>query len=69
MPLHARSHLTNAVALTEPCGTALVTPAMRSLPVGVPKLMVSTVASANVAPYVGPADIAMMYSVTEFWPF
>lgn len=46
-------------------GTALVTPAMRSLPVGVPKLMVSTVASANVAPYVGPSDIAMMYSVTD----
>lgn len=46
-------------------GTALVTPAMRALPVGVPKLMVSTVASANVAPYVGPADIAMMYSVTD----
>lgn len=46
-------------------GTSLVTPAMRSLPVGVPKLMVSTVASANVAPYVGPADIAMVYSVTD----
>jgi uncharacterized protein (UPF0261 family) len=46
-------------------GTALVTPAMRALPVGVPKVMVSTVASANVAPYVGPADIAMMYSVTD----
>ncbi|MGI9621829.1 MAG: Tm-1-like ATP-binding domain-containing protein [Acidimicrobiales bacterium] len=46
-------------------GTALVTPAMRSLPVGTPKFMVSTVASANVAPYVGPADIAMMYSVTD----
>ncbi len=46
-------------------GTALVTPAMRALPVGVPKVMVSTVASANVAPYVGPSDIAMMYSVTD----
>lgn len=46
-------------------GTALVTPAMRALRVGVPKVMVSTVASANVAPYVGPADIAMMYSVTD----
>ena len=32
---------------------------------GVPKVMVSTVASANVAPYVGPSDIAMMYSVTD----
>ena len=46
-------------------GTALVTPAMRALPVGVPKVMVSTVASGNVQPYVGPADIAMMYSVTD----
>lgn len=45
--------------------TALVTQAMRALPVGVPKLMVSTVASGNVAPYVGPTDIAMMYSVTD----
>jgi len=46
-------------------GTALVAPAMRALPVGVPKLIVSTVASGNVAPYVGPSDIAMMYSVTD----
>jgi uncharacterized protein (UPF0261 family)/ABC-type branched-subunit amino acid transport system ATPase component len=46
-------------------GTALVTPAMRSLPVGVPKVMVSTVASGNVRQYVGPADICMMYSVTD----
>lgn len=45
--------------------TALVTRAMRDLPVGVPKLMVSTVASGNVAPYVGPNDIAMMYSVVD----
>ena len=46
-------------------GTALITPGMRALPVGRPKVMVSTVASGNVAPYVGPADIAMMYSVTD----
>ncbi len=46
-------------------GTNLVSPAMRSLPVGVPKMMVSTVASSDVSPYVGPADIAMMYSVTD----
>ncbi|HZF74605.1 MAG TPA: Tm-1-like ATP-binding domain-containing protein [Acetobacteraceae bacterium] len=45
--------------------TALVTEAMRALPIGTPKLMVSTVASGNVAPYVGPNDIAMMYSVTD----
>ncbi|MGX9177619.1 Tm-1-like ATP-binding domain-containing protein [Mesorhizobium sp. BHbdii] len=45
--------------------TALVTEAMRSLPIGVPKLMVSTVASGNTAPYVGPNDLAMMYSVVD----
>jgi len=46
-------------------GTALVTPAMQSLPIGTPKIMVSTVASGNVEPYVGPSDIMMMYSVTD----
>jgi uncharacterized protein (UPF0261 family) len=46
-------------------GTALIAPAMRALPVGAPKVLVSTVASGNVAPYVGPSDIAMMYSVTD----
>jgi uncharacterized protein (UPF0261 family)/ABC-type branched-subunit amino acid transport system ATPase component len=46
-------------------GTALVTPAMQSLPVGVPKVMISTVASGNVRQYVGPSDICMIYSVTD----
>ncbi|MHC8510052.1 MAG: Tm-1-like ATP-binding domain-containing protein [Rhodospirillales bacterium] len=46
-------------------GTALATPAMRSLPIGVPKVMISTVASGDVGPYVGPSDIMMMYSVTD----
>ena len=46
-------------------GTALISPAMRALPIGVPKLMVSTMASGNVAAYVGPSDITMMYSVTD----
>lgn len=45
--------------------TALITPGMGRLPIGVPKIMVSTVASGNVAPYVGPNDIAMMYSVVD----
>jgi uncharacterized protein (UPF0261 family) len=38
---------------------------MRALPAGVPKLMVSTIASGNVAPYVGACDITMAYSVTD----
>jgi uncharacterized protein (UPF0261 family)/ABC-type branched-subunit amino acid transport system ATPase component len=46
-------------------GTALATPAMRRLAIGVPKVMVSSVASGDVKPYVGPADICMMYSVTD----
>lgn len=46
-------------------GTAIVSPAMRSLPVGVPKLIVSTVASGEVSKYVGPSDITMMHSVAD----
>jgi uncharacterized protein (UPF0261 family) len=45
--------------------TSMVTMAMRALPIGVPKLMVSTMASGNVAPYVGPTDIAMMHAVAD----
>ncbi|MDG1893684.1 MAG: Tm-1-like ATP-binding domain-containing protein [Fuerstiella sp.] len=46
-------------------GTALVTAAMRTLPIGLPKLMVSTMASGNTAPYVDCSDITMMYSVVD----
>ena len=46
-------------------GTSLVTPAMRSLPIGIPKVMISTIASGDVSRYVGPSDIMMMYSVTD----
>lgn len=46
-------------------GTALITPALQALPIGTPKLVVSTMASGNVAPYVGASDISMMYSVTD----
>ena len=46
-------------------GTALATQAMRHLPIGVPKVMVSTVASGDVKAYVGPTDICMMYAVTD----
>lgn len=46
-------------------GTAMVTAGMRALPMGVPKLMVSTLASGDVSPYVGIADIVMMPSITD----
>ena len=45
--------------------SSLVAPAMRALPIGVPKVLISSVASGNVAPYVGPSDIMMLYSVTD----
>ncbi|WP_422071685.1 Tm-1-like ATP-binding domain-containing protein [Tranquillimonas rosea] len=61
----SRDDLAGLIGLGGSGGTALITPAMRALPVGVPKLMVSTVASGNVAPYVGPSDVTMMYSVTD----
>lgn len=44
---------------------SLVAPGMRALQVGVPKLIISSVASGDVGPYVGPADITMMHSVTD----
>ena len=46
-------------------GTSLATSGMRALPIGVPKVMVSTMASGDTRPYVGPSDICMMYSVTD----
>ncbi|HBE9080192.1 Tm-1-like ATP-binding domain-containing protein [Serratia fonticola] len=46
-------------------GTAIITPAMQQLPIGLPKLMVSSMAAGNVAGYVGSSDIAMLYSVTD----
>jgi uncharacterized protein (UPF0261 family) len=46
-------------------GTILATAAMRELPIGVPKVMVSTMASGDVSPYVGIRDITLMYSVTD----
>ncbi|WP_291296307.1 Tm-1-like ATP-binding domain-containing protein [Elioraea sp.] len=63
--LVARTDIGAVLGLGGSGNTALVTAAMRALPIGVPKLMVSTVASSNVAPYVGPADIALMYSVVD----
>jgi uncharacterized protein (UPF0261 family) len=46
-------------------GTAIATAAMRALPIGLPKVMVSTMASGDVGPYVGVTDITMMYSVVD----
>jgi uncharacterized protein (UPF0261 family) len=46
-------------------GSSLISAAMQALPVGVPKLLVSTMASGDTRPYVGTTDISMMYSVVD----
>ena len=46
-------------------GTAMAAPAMQALPLGVPKIMISTVASSDVRRYVGPSDIFMLHSVAD----
>ena len=46
-------------------GASLVAPGFRSLPVGVPKVLISSIASGDVSPYVGTSDMTMMYSVTD----
>lgn len=63
--LHAEGRIDGVISLGGGGGTAICTAAMRALPVGVPKLMVSTLASGNTAPYVGVKDIVMMPSVVD----
>ena len=63
--LHAEGRLDGILGVGGSGNSALATHAMRALPVGVPKLMVSTVASGDTRPYVGAVDVAMMYSVVD----
>jgi uncharacterized protein (UPF0261 family) len=63
--LHAQGRVTGVLALGGSAGTTIGTAAMRALPFGVPKVMVSTLASGQVQPYVGVRDILMMYSVVD----
>jgi len=63
--LHDEGVLDGIFGLGGSGNTSMATEAMRALPVGVPKLMVSTVASGDTEPYVGIRDLAMMYSVAD----
>jgi len=62
---HARGEVSGVLAIGGSAGTTIGTSAMRSLPIGVPKLMVSTLASGQVRPYVGDKDILMLNSVVD----
>ena len=63
--LHDEGELAGILGLGGSGNTSIATTAMRALPVGVPKLMVSTMASGDTEPYVGSRDIAMLYSVAD----
>jgi uncharacterized protein (UPF0261 family) len=63
---HARSPLAGVLAIGGSAGTSIAAAGMRELPTGLPKLMVSTVASGNTRPYVGSSDIAMLYPLADF---
>ena len=63
--LFTKGRLHGILGLGGSGGSSLVTQAMRALPIGVPKLMVSTLASGDTRPYVGAVDVTMMYSVVD----
>jgi uncharacterized protein (UPF0261 family) len=63
--LHAEGKIDGVLGLGGSAGTTIGTAAMRALPFGVPKLMVSTMASGQVRPYVGVRDVMMMHSVVD----
>jgi uncharacterized protein (UPF0261 family) len=63
--LHAAGQVDGVLGLGGSAGTTIATAAMRALPFGVPKLMVSTLASGQVRPYVGVRDILMLHSVVD----
>jgi uncharacterized protein (UPF0261 family) len=63
--LHAQGAIHGVASLGGSAGTTIATTAMRALPYGFPKLMVSTLAAGDTKPYVGIKDICMMPSVLD----
>jgi len=65
LDLYAKGELAGVLAVGGNQGTAIASIAMRALPIGVPKLIVSTVASGYIRPYIEYKDIIMMFSVAD----
>jgi len=63
--LHEEGRLDGVCGMGGSGGTAILSAGMRSLPIGVPKLLVSTVAAGDVSGYVGSADVTLMHSVVD----
>mgnify|MGYP005837967843 CR=1 FL=1 len=65
LELHQAGKLHGILGMGGSGGSVLASHVMRALPIGVPKLLVSTLASGDTRPYVGQSDIAMLYSVVD----
>jgi uncharacterized protein (UPF0261 family) len=63
--IHAEGRMDGVLGAGGSGGSSIVTAGMRALPIGVPKVMVSTLASGDTRPYVGAVDVTMMYSVVD----
>lgn len=63
--LYAQGRFDGIISVGGSGGTSMATPALRALPIGVPKVMVSTMASGNVSQYVGTSDVVMFPSVVD----
>ena len=63
--LYKQGKFDGIISLGGSGGTSLVSPAMRALPVGVPKIIVSTMAGGNVSPYVGTSDLVLFPSIVD----
>ena len=63
--LQSDGKIDGVISLGGSAGTTIGTTAMRAVPVGVPKIMVSTLASGDTGPYVDTKDVSMMYSVVD----
>lgn len=63
--LHAADQIQAVISMGGSAGTEIGTAAMRALPLGVPKVMVSTLASGDTKPYVGTRDIVMVPSIVD----
>jgi uncharacterized protein (UPF0261 family) len=62
---YALGRLQAVIGLGGSEGTALIAPALRALPLGVPKMLISTLASGDTRPYIGTSDLAMIFPVTD----
>jgi len=63
--LYDKGQIDGVLGMGGSAGTVIGTSAMRALPIGVPKVMVSTLASGDVKPYVGTKDVVMIHSVVD----